>query len=187
MEGYIGIISIHNNNGSYCMSQPFLINQIFNSIPGMADTQSCKSPVCSSTLLTKNKYAESRNQPYTICRMQHSSKTSGCRHLIFQYHISKYIISLTDLWQQINMIEYACSRSHSRDSVSASYNNGDAQYTRWNTTLTIPAGRPPGHNEGGCILAIDFIKDHDTNIIRPTVHRCKLCSNSPVMSTILVQ
>ena len=54
MEEYLGIMITHNEDGSYRMSQPSLINRIIYSISGMSDAQSAKSPACSSTILTKD-------------------------------------------------------------------------------------------------------------------------------------
>jgi len=37
MEEDLGIIIYHNDDGSYQISQPLLIDQIIESVPGMAD------------------------------------------------------------------------------------------------------------------------------------------------------
>ena len=53
IEDYLGIMIDHNDNGSFCISQPFLIERIINSIPGMAEARSAKTPAFSSIILTK--------------------------------------------------------------------------------------------------------------------------------------
>ena len=62
MEEYLGIMISHNDDGSYRMSQPLLIDRIIESVPIMADARSSKSPVCSSIVLTKDKVGESRKE-----------------------------------------------------------------------------------------------------------------------------
>ena len=54
MEEYLGILITHGKDGSYRMSQPYLIERIIKSIPGMVDARSAKSPACSSVVLTKD-------------------------------------------------------------------------------------------------------------------------------------
>lgn len=54
MEEYLGIMIAHNADGSYRMSQPHLIDRIIDSIQGMSDVRSAKSPACSSIILTKD-------------------------------------------------------------------------------------------------------------------------------------
>ena len=44
MEEYLGILVTHNDDGSYLMSQPFLIERIIYSIPAMVDARSAESP-----------------------------------------------------------------------------------------------------------------------------------------------
>ena len=58
IEEYLGIKIDHNNDGSYMMSQPFLIDRIINFIPGMSESRSAKSPACASIVLTKDEDRE---------------------------------------------------------------------------------------------------------------------------------
>ena len=44
MEEYLGIMFDHNDDRSFCMSQPFFIEHIINSIPGMAEARSTETP-----------------------------------------------------------------------------------------------------------------------------------------------
>ena len=53
MEEHLGILITHNDDGSYRMSQPYLIDRIIDSIPGMTDARGAKSPAYSSVILTK--------------------------------------------------------------------------------------------------------------------------------------
>ena len=62
MEEYLGILIEHNEDGSYRMSQPFLIERIIKSIPGMSDSRSTKPPACSSVMLAKDEGGEVRNE-----------------------------------------------------------------------------------------------------------------------------
>ena len=64
MEEYLGIMISHNDDGSYRMSQPLLIDRIIESIPGMADARSSKTPACSSIVLTKDAEGESRKEKW---------------------------------------------------------------------------------------------------------------------------
>ena len=54
MEECLGILITHNDDGSYRMSQPFVIERIISSIPGMVDTRSANPPACSSVILMKD-------------------------------------------------------------------------------------------------------------------------------------
>lgn len=67
MEDYLGIIITHNNDGSYRMSQPYLIDRIIDSIPGMTDARSAKFPACSSMILTKEGDGVSRKEHWNYC------------------------------------------------------------------------------------------------------------------------
>ena len=62
MEEYLGIQIDHNNDGSYRMSQPFLVDRIINFIPGMSEARSANSPACSSVILTKDIDGEPRKE-----------------------------------------------------------------------------------------------------------------------------
>ena len=42
MEEYLGIMITHNDDGTYQMSQSYLIERIIASIPGMSDARSVK-------------------------------------------------------------------------------------------------------------------------------------------------
>ena len=64
MEEYLGIQIDHNDDGSFRMSQPFLIERIINFIPGMAKARSTKSPACSSIVLTKDIEGEPRKEQW---------------------------------------------------------------------------------------------------------------------------
>jgi hypothetical protein len=62
MEAYLGIKIDHNDDGSYRMSQPLLIERIINFIPGMAEARSASSPACSGVVLTKDIDGEPRKE-----------------------------------------------------------------------------------------------------------------------------
>ena len=62
MEEYLGIMIDHNGNGSYHMSQLFLIKRIINSIPIILDTGSAKTLVYSSLLLTKDEWGDASKE-----------------------------------------------------------------------------------------------------------------------------
>ena len=62
MEEYLGIQIDHNSDGSYRISQPFLVDRIINFIPGMAEARSANSPACSSVTLTKDADGEPRKE-----------------------------------------------------------------------------------------------------------------------------
>ena len=64
MEEYLGIHIDHNDDGSFRMSQSFLIERIINFIPGMAEARSAKSPACSSIVLTKDIEGEPRKEQW---------------------------------------------------------------------------------------------------------------------------
>ena len=64
MEEYLGIMISHNNDGSYQMSQPLLIDRIIESIPGMVDARSFKTPAYYNVVLTKNVEGESRKEQW---------------------------------------------------------------------------------------------------------------------------
>ena len=64
MEEYLGIMISHSDDGSYRMSQPLLIDRIIESIPGMSDARSSKTPACSSIVLTKDAEGESRKEKW---------------------------------------------------------------------------------------------------------------------------
>ena len=64
MEEYLGIKIEHKANGSYRMSQPFLVERIINFIPGMAEARSASTPACSSIVLTKDMEGESRKESW---------------------------------------------------------------------------------------------------------------------------
>ena len=64
MEEYLGIKIDHNVDGSYRMSQPFLIERIINFIPGMTEARSTSTPACSSIILTKDTEGEPRKETW---------------------------------------------------------------------------------------------------------------------------
>ena len=64
MEEYLGIQIDHNTDGSFRMSQPFLIQRIIEFIPGMTEARSAKSPACSSVVLTKEIDGEPRKEQW---------------------------------------------------------------------------------------------------------------------------
>jgi len=64
MEEYLGIMIDHNDDGSFCMSQPFLIKRIINSIPGIAKARSAQNPACSSIILTKDNDGRPRKKSW---------------------------------------------------------------------------------------------------------------------------
>ena len=64
MEEYLGIQIDHNTDGSFRMSQPFLIQRIIEFIPGMTEARSTKSPACSSVVLTKDIDGEPRKEQW---------------------------------------------------------------------------------------------------------------------------
>ena len=60
LEEYLGLQIKQYNDGSFRVSQPMLIDRIVDSIPGMNDARSAKSPAISGAVLTKDEYGESR-------------------------------------------------------------------------------------------------------------------------------
>ena len=64
MEEYLGIQIDHHNNSDFRMSQPFLIERIVDFIPGMAESNSVKTPACSSVTLTKDIEGENRKESW---------------------------------------------------------------------------------------------------------------------------
>ena len=60
LEEYLGLQIKQYNDGSFRVSQPMLIDRIVDSIPGMNDARSAKSPSISGAVLTKDEYGESR-------------------------------------------------------------------------------------------------------------------------------
>ena len=51
MEDYLGTIISHNDNGSYRMSQPLLIDRIIKSVLGMTDARSFKHIIVNIALI----------------------------------------------------------------------------------------------------------------------------------------
>ena len=60
MEEHLGILIAHYKDGSFRMSQPFLIDRIIQYLPGMKDTRSTCTPIVSGTVLTKDEEGECR-------------------------------------------------------------------------------------------------------------------------------
>ena len=55
IDEYLGILFPHNNNGSFRMSQPHLINKIIDSISGMKNTRRATIPAQTGEIPTKDK------------------------------------------------------------------------------------------------------------------------------------
>ena len=65
MEEYLGILFTHaEDNGSFRMSQPHLINRIIDFIPGMKDARRATTPAQSGEVLTKDENGELRREDW---------------------------------------------------------------------------------------------------------------------------
>ena len=64
MEEYLGIQIDSKKDGTFRMSQPFLIERIINFIPGMVEANSVKTPACSSVILSKDPDGEDRKESW---------------------------------------------------------------------------------------------------------------------------
>ena len=64
METYLGIQIDKQEDGSFTMSQPFLLDRIIGSIQGMKDANVCKSPASSTVILNKDLEGESRKEDW---------------------------------------------------------------------------------------------------------------------------
>ena len=62
MKEYMGILITHNNNGTFKMSQLFLIDRIVKAIPDIKDTRSACTPADATVVLTKDSGERSRNE-----------------------------------------------------------------------------------------------------------------------------
>ena len=60
METYLGIRLDHYSDGSFKMSQPYLIDRIIESIPGMKDAKIAKTPAAVDVILTKDPLGKER-------------------------------------------------------------------------------------------------------------------------------
>ena len=79
----------HNENGSFRMSQPFLIERILNEIPGMQNCNPAKDPATAATLLTKDITGESHKENWnyrTIIGMLNFLVNSTQPELDFAVH-----------------------------------------------------------------------------------------------------
>ena len=54
MENYLGIQIDHLKDGTFKLSQPFLIDRIIETIPGMKDAKIAKTPAATDVVLTKD-------------------------------------------------------------------------------------------------------------------------------------
>lgn len=61
MEEYLKILIAHGENGSFRMSQPFLIDRIITALPGMTDARSAYTPVATCIILHKDTGSQLRN------------------------------------------------------------------------------------------------------------------------------
>ena len=64
MEQYLGMQIEKNNNGSFTISQPFLIDRIISAVPSMNNARSAKSPAATGTILTKDEEGEPRKESW---------------------------------------------------------------------------------------------------------------------------
>ena len=62
MEEYLGILITHGKCKLFRMSQPFSIDRIITSIPGMTDARSACTPTVSGEVLTKDTGGEPRKE-----------------------------------------------------------------------------------------------------------------------------
>ena len=62
MEEYLGILITHGKDKSFRMSQPFLIDRIIASIPGMTDARSASTPAVAGEILNKDIGGELRKE-----------------------------------------------------------------------------------------------------------------------------
>ena len=67
MEEYLGILITHGTDKSFRMSQPFLIDIIISSIPGLTDARSTCNPVLTGDVLNKDIGGEPRKKNWN-CR-----------------------------------------------------------------------------------------------------------------------
>ena len=62
IKAYLGIQEDHHAEKSFSMSQPHLINQIIDAIPGMTNANSAKTPFASTVLLHKDIEGKERQE-----------------------------------------------------------------------------------------------------------------------------
>ena len=62
MEQYLGMQIDRNNDGTFRVSQPFLLERIINTIPTMINARSAKTPAATGTFLTKDDTGEPRKE-----------------------------------------------------------------------------------------------------------------------------
>ena len=62
MEEYLGILITHNNDGTFRMSRPFLIDRIIEAIPGMKDARSACTSADAGVVLTKDSDGSDRKE-----------------------------------------------------------------------------------------------------------------------------
>ena len=62
MEEYSGILITHNEEGTYILSKPHLIDRIIKSVPSLKDTRSATTPAAAGTILTKDLEGEKRKE-----------------------------------------------------------------------------------------------------------------------------
>ena len=65
MEEYLGILITHNEDGTYRMSQPHLIDRIISSVPSMKDARSATTPASAGCILTKDIDGERRKEHWS--------------------------------------------------------------------------------------------------------------------------
>ena len=64
METYLGIQIDHGTDGTFKLSQPFLIDRIIESIPGMKDAKIAKTPAAVDVVLTKDLSGKERTDQW---------------------------------------------------------------------------------------------------------------------------
>ena len=62
MEEYLGIVIDHNKDGSFRMSQPYLIDRIIAAIPSMKEARSAKTPAAAGDILIKDVDGDPRKE-----------------------------------------------------------------------------------------------------------------------------
>ena len=62
MEEYLGILIDHNKDGSFRMSQPYIIDRIIAAIPSMKEAKSAKTPAAAGDILIKDVDGDPRKE-----------------------------------------------------------------------------------------------------------------------------
>ena len=91
MEECLGLQFTHNADGSFRVSQPLLIDRIIDSIPGIRDARSAKSPAAATTILTKDEGGSPRKDNWhyrSVIGML--NYLVSCSHPELAYSVHKY-------------------------------------------------------------------------------------------------